>query len=220
MAFSPIRRRTIRLALAGGGAAMLIVAAGIAHGQKAPSSTKDATHPSAGAESAELMESFDAYDEPRLSPNATVTPGAYGAAWNHVLGMPVSSAKYSEMTTQPYNSDSLHYRDHNTSNSGGGAGFSAGRIAALATDPAHAGVVYAGAADGGVFRSTDDGGTWTPIADHLPALSVGSLAIAPDGSLWLGTGEATTAYENYLGTGVYRLANRWRDEVRLGIVTR
>ncbi|HJP79362.1 MAG TPA: hypothetical protein VJ914_34130 [Pseudonocardiaceae bacterium] len=205
MAFSPTRCRTARICIAGT-AAMLVVAAGIAHGQTA-TATQDGNHPDAGAESAELMSSFNAFDAPRLSPNATVTPGAYGAAWNHVLGMPVSPATYTEVTTQPFNSDSLHYRDHNASNSGGGAGFSAGRIAALATDPTHAGVVYAGAADGGVFRSTDDGGSWTPIADHLPALSVGSLAIAPDGSLWLGTGEATTAYENYLGTGVYRLAN-------------
>lgn len=204
MAFSPTRRRLLRLGAAGG-VAMVVVVGSIAHGQS--TSSQGGNHSVAGQDSAELMASFAAYDEPRLSPNATVTPGAYGAAWNHVLGMPVASATYHEVTTQPYNSDSLHYRDHGASNSGGGNGFAAGRIAALATDPTHPGVVYAGGADGGVFRSTDDGTTWTPIADHLPALAVGSLAVAPDGSLWLGTGEATTAYENYLGTGVYRLAD-------------
>lgn len=162
---------------------------------------------SAGDESSDLMNSLSAYGDPRLSPAGTVQPGAYGAAWNHITGMPVQTSTFSEVTTQPYNSDSLHFRDRAASNSGGGAGFSAGRIAALAVDPAHAGVIYAGAADGGVFRSTDDGGTWTPIADHLPALSAGSLTVMPDGSLWLGTGEATTAYENYVGSGVYRLAD-------------
>ena len=154
-----------------------------------------------------MLNSLSAYGDPRLSPNATVQPGAYGAAWNHIQSMPVLTRTFTEVTTQPYNSDSLHFRDHAASNSGGGAGFSTGRIAALAVDPTHPGVVYAGGADGGVFRSADDGATWTPIADSLPALSVGSLTVMPDGSLWLGTGEATTAYENYVGSGVYRLAN-------------
>ncbi|MFL6114808.1 MAG: WD40/YVTN/BNR-like repeat-containing protein, partial [Catenulispora sp.] len=155
----------------------------------------------------DLMASFAAFQDPRLSPSGAVTAGAYGAAWQHVQGMPVNPASYSEVTTQPLNSDPLHFRDRSASNSGGGAGFSAGRIAALAVDPTHSGVVYAGGADGGVFRSADDGATWTPIADHLPALSVGALAVAPDGALWLATGEATTAFDNFLGSGVYRLAN-------------
>ena len=161
----------------------------------------------AGDESNDLMNALNAYGDPRLSPAGTVQPGAYGAAWAHIQAMPVQQSTFSEVTTQPYNSDSLHYRDHAASNSGGGAGYSAGRISALAVDPNHPGVIYAGGADGGVFRSSDDGATWTPIADFLPALSVGSLTVMPDGSLWLGTGEATTAYENYVGSGVYRLAN-------------
>ncbi|MGA5822342.1 glycosyl hydrolase [Kitasatospora sp. NPDC094028] len=164
-------------------------------------------HRQAGEDSGELMDSMRSFNDPRVSPGGTITAGAYRAAWQHVLGMPVRQAAFTEATTQPYNGDALHYRDHNVSNGGTGGGYNTGRIAALATDPTHPGVVYAGGAGGGVFRSTDDGATWTPIADHLPSLSVGSLAVAADGALWLGTGEATTAFDNYLGTGVYRLAN-------------
>jgi hypothetical protein len=153
------------------------------------------------------MGALSAYGDPRLSPAGTVQPGAYGAAWTHIQNMPFDQGNFSEVTTQPYNADSLHFRDQAASNSGGGAGYSAGRIGAIAVDPNHANVIYAGGADGGVFRSVNDGATWTPIADHLPALSVGSVTAMPDGSLWLGTGEATTAFENYVGSGVYRLAN-------------
>lgn len=199
------RRPLARLALAA--TATLVVSAVAAWGNPAVAATDSGSGSDAGSESAELMAAMDAYNAPRLAPSAQVQPGAYGAAWQHVLGMPVARSTFTEVTNQPYNSDSVHFRDHSFSNSGGGAGFSAGRIAALATDPSHAGVVYAGGADGGVWRSTDDGGTWTPIADHLPSLSVGALAIAPDGSLWLGTGEATTSSDSYAGIGVYRLAN-------------
>ena len=42
-------------------------------------------------------------------------------------------------------------------------------------------------------RSGNNGTTWTPIADALPTLSVGGMGLAPDGTLWVATGEATPA---------------------------
>jgi BNR/Asp-box repeat len=208
------RRRPRRGAEGGGRAAFALVAAALLIAGTGPvaaygvdGDSGSGRHDVAGEESHELMESLDSFNEPRLSPSGQIAPGAYADAWAHVKNMPVASGSWSEVTTSPYNEDALHYRDQSASNSGGGAGHSAGRIAALATDPTHRGVVYAGAAGGGVFRSTDDGKTWTPIADRLPALSVGALAVAPDGALWLATGEATTASDNYLGSGVYRLAD-------------
>ncbi len=88
----------------------------------------------AGDESSDLMSSLSAFGDPRLSPAGSVQPGAYGAAGNHIVAMPVRSATFTEVTTQPFNADSLHFRDRAASNSGGGAGYSAGRIAALAVD--------------------------------------------------------------------------------------
>lgn len=197
-------RRGARVVFAACAAALLMAGTGpaIALGED-----DDSRHEAAGEESHELMESIGSFNDPRLSPSGQVQSGAYADAWAHVKKMPVAAAGWKEVTTSPYDEDALHYRDRSSSNSGGGAGHSAGRIAALATDPTHRGVVYAGAAGGGVFRSTDGGRTWTPIADGLPALSVGALAVAPDGALWLATGEATTASDNYLGSGVYRLTD-------------
>ena len=57
-----------------------------------------------------------------------------------------------------------------------------------------------------MFRSDNDGQTWTPMTDGMPALSTGDLRLAPDGALWFATGEANTGATAFLGTGVYRLA--------------
>jgi hypothetical protein len=45
------------------------------------------------------------------------------------------------------------------------------------------------------------------MTDGLPTLSVGDIRIAPDGALWLATGEANTGSTAFVGSGVYRLAN-------------
>ena len=91
--------------------------------------------PRSAEDSGELMESIDAFNDARVAPSGVVTPGAYDSAWQHVLGMPVNQASYTDVTTQPYDSDSPHFRDQSASNSGGGAGFSAVRIAALVFAP-------------------------------------------------------------------------------------
>src|SRR6185437_14641329 len=49
---------------------------------------------------------------------------------------------------------------------------------------------YAGAASGGVFKSTDGGTRWTPVFDQEPASAIGALAVAPSDPnvVWAGTG--------------------------------
>ena len=59
-----------------------------------------------------------------------------------------------------------------------------------------------------MWRSTDQGKTWTPVFDSMSTLSIGALAVDPvDGSLWVGTGEANISQDCYAGTGVYRSTN-------------
>jgi photosystem II stability/assembly factor-like uncharacterized protein len=67
----------------------------------------------------------------------------------------------------------------------------AGRMTAIAPHPTIAGTLYVGAAGGGVWKTTDGGGTWTPLTDDLSALSVGALAVAPSSPniIYLGSGE-------------------------------
>ncbi|MGZ4494614.1 MAG: WD40/YVTN/BNR-like repeat-containing protein, partial [Nocardioides sp.] len=163
-----------------------------------------------GDESHEAATAAEEYAQARTAPGI-VAPGAYTDAWKSLQGLTASAGSWTEETTKPYNSDDPNYREYYHSNSSAGSGFVSGRVTGLATLSGQGtggkDVVFAGGADGGVFRSLDGGTTWTPITSSLPTLSTGDLEIAPDGALWYATGEANTGGTSYVGTGVYRLTN-------------
>ena len=142
-----------------------------------------------GGESDEIMDSSEQYAAVRTAPGTSVSPAAFAAATAAAANGPsYRGGRWQEVTNQPYNSDALGYRDPVWSNSSGGAGLVAGRMTALAVDGT---TIYAGAAAGGVWRSTDGGAHWTPVFDQQNNLSIGALAVNPaDHSIWVGTGEA------------------------------
>lgn len=163
----------------------------------------DGGDPDGGNESDEIAEGADQFAEARTAPGV-VSPGAYGAAWDGLGALPETGGSWKNITDLPYDSDDPRYRDID-SNSSGGSGLVTGRMAAMAADDD--GYVYAGSAGGGVWRSRTGGGRWTPISDKLPTQATGSLALDGKGRLWLGTGEATTNADAYLGSGVYVLSD-------------
>ncbi len=97
-----------------------------------------------------------------------------------------------------------------SSNFGGWSfGKVAGRVPALAKDWVR-NILYAGSASGGVWKSTNDGASWTPIFDTAGTQTVGALAVDPlqPDTLWVGTGENTTYWcEDYFGIGLLRSAD-------------
>src|SRR5262252_4078176 len=56
---------------------------------------------------------------------------------------------------------------------------SSGRIAAVVGIPGDSNTYYAGAASGGVWKTTDGAKTFTPIFDDQPSQAIGALAVAP-----------------------------------------
>jgi hypothetical protein len=156
-----------------------------------------------GDEAIEALNAAAEYAQARLAPGL-VLPGAYSDAFTSLSTLPVASGTWAEVTNRPYDADDPRYRDPSFSNSSGGAGVVSGRVTGLAVAGT---TIFAGGADGGVFRSSNGGTTWTPITDNLPTLSVGDLRVAPDSALWLATGEGNTGSTAYVGSGVYRLVN-------------
>lgn len=84
-----------------------------------------------------------------------------------------------------------------------------GRVTAIAVHPNNSGTAYVGTAQGGVYRTTDGGATWTAIFDNAQTLAVGSIAIAPSqpSTVYVGTGEGNFGCDTFFGVGVYRIDN-------------
>jgi hypothetical protein len=181
------------------GAAALLAAALAA---PAPGAHSGGVRPQVGAagdESVAVDAALSERSAARTAPTGSVAPGANLAAYAAANALPVDSGSWAGVTSVPYNADDPRYADPYASNAGGGAGYVAGRIQGLAVG---GGAIYAGGAAGGVFRSTDNGASWTPISDGLPAMSVGYLALS-NGALWLATGDGTTGSGTYAGNGVW-----------------
>ncbi len=96
-----------------------------------------------------------------------------------------------------------------------------GRITDLVVDPTDANIVYAGAAEGGVLRTTDGGQSWTPLFDDQPSLAIGAVAIDPSDPsvVYAGTGEVNPGGGSvaYGGAGVFRSVDQGESWEPLGL---
>ena len=91
-----------------------------------------------------------------------------------------------------------------------------GRVTGLAIDPAQPDVVFMTAADGGVWKSTDFGGKFIPVADDLATMAMGSVTVDPSNSniVYVGTGEANFSADSYPGIGMVKSTdggNTWQQ---------
>jgi photosystem II stability/assembly factor-like uncharacterized protein len=93
------------------------------------------------------------------------------------------------------------------------------RVSAVAGVPGDPNTYYAGAASGGVWKSTDGGSHWKPIFDDQPAQSIGAIAIAPSDPnvVWVGTGEPFIRSNVSLGNGIYRSTDAGKTFAHVGL---
>ncbi len=93
-----------------------------------------------------------------------------------------------------------------------------GRIKALAIHPDDGDILYAGAAGGGVWKTTNGGRDWHPTMHDERSLAIGGLALAPSNPdvLYAATGEWTGDDDHPktpsgMGGGVYRTSDGARN---------
>jgi len=101
-----------------------------------------------------------------------------------------------------------------------GSAAMSGRIAAVAA--VHEGTrltVYAGAASGGVWKSTNGGTTFKAVFDKEPVQSIGAITIDPRNPkvIWVGTGESWMRNSVSVGTGVYKTTDGGGSWKQMGL---
>jgi photosystem II stability/assembly factor-like uncharacterized protein len=81
-----------------------------------------------------------------------------------------------------------------------------GRTRALVIHPQNPDIMYAGAAAGGVWKTTNGGKNWVPLSDALALMSVCSLVLDPTNPnvVYAGTGEGWNNIDQVRGGGIYK----------------
>ena len=93
------------------------------------------------------------------------------------------------------------------------------RVTDLVADASRADTVWAATATGGVWVSKDAGDTFEYAWNDRFTQSIGAIAQAPDGTLYVGTGEANPGGGSltFGGDGLYRSRDRGRTWERVGL---
>ena len=94
------------------------------------------------------------------------------------------------------------------------------RIASASGVPGDLNTYYAGAASGGIWKSTDGARSWTPIFDDQPVAAIGALAVSSSNHdiVWAGTGEAWAIRDSDLmGDGVYKSIDAGKTWQHMGL---
>ncbi len=164
------------------------------------------------SESQEIAERANFFVEQRAYPLKTLPENARIAAFNQTLTMrrplQVQAATWSLVGPAPMKNSYM----------GGVQVDVSGRVTALAPHPTDGNTIYLGAAQGGVWKTTDGGANWTPLTDNQASLAIGALAVAPGNGniVYAGTGEPNGGLDNYYGAGILKSVDGGATWNRLG----
>jgi photosystem II stability/assembly factor-like uncharacterized protein len=89
-------------------------------------------------------------------------------------------------------------------------------VAVLESDPT---TIYVASATGGVWKTTDNAITVTPVFDRQSVHSVGALGLfqGDPNVVWVGTGEATNRQSSGWGDGIYKSTDGGRTWANMGL---
>lgn len=97
-----------------------------------------------------------------------------------------------------------------------------GRVRSVVIHPTQPGTVFIGAASGGVWKTTDEGQSWTPTMDFENSCAMGALAIDPNNPdvLFAATGEMVGGSTFSIpGAGVYKTTDAGKTWNSVGLTT-
>jgi photosystem II stability/assembly factor-like uncharacterized protein len=100
----------------------------------------------------------------------------------------------------------------------GPAGMS-GRITAIDAVWSNPNVIYLGAASGGVWKTENNGSSWSPVFDEQPTQNIGAISIQQNNPniVWVGTGEGNPRNSINLGSGIYKSMDAGKTWKKMGL---
>ncbi|MEE4115370.1 MAG: hypothetical protein V2I37_04330 [Marinilabiliaceae bacterium] len=79
--------------------------------------------------------------------------------------------------------------------------------------------ILTASASGGVWKTTDEGESWSPVFEKEISSSIGDIAIAPSDKniIWVGTGESNIFRSSHAGCGIYKSTDGGKSFVHMGL---
>ncbi len=100
-----------------------------------------------------------------------------------------------------------------------GPAFASGRIADFAVNPSNPSEYYVGVASGHIWKTVNNGTTFTPVFDNHGAYAIGALRMDPNNTnvVWAGTGENNHQRALGYGNGVYKTEDGGKSWKNMGL---
>ena len=100
-----------------------------------------------------------------------------------------------------------------------GPAVASGRVMSIAVNPKNKNEYYVGVGSGGVWKTVNDGTTWTPVFDGEVSYSIGWVVLDPNDSsvVLVGTGESNSQRSVSYGDGIYRSEDGGKSWQNLGL---
>jgi len=100
-----------------------------------------------------------------------------------------------------------------------GPAWASGRIADFAVNPDNSKEYYVAVASGNVWKTTNNGTTWSPIFDNYGAYSIADVEIDPTNhnTIWVGTGENNHQRALGYGDGIYKSLDGGKSFKNMGV---
>lgn len=94
-----------------------------------------------------------------------------------------------------------------------------GRFVDVAVPELEPWTIYAATGSGGLWKSINNGQSWTPIFENQSVISIGDIAVAASNPniVYVGTGEANTSRSTYWGDGVYKSTDGGKTWANVGL---
>lgn len=99
-----------------------------------------------------------------------------------------------------------------------GPSIQSGRVADIDVSPSDPTHFYVAYASGGLWKTVNNGQSFTPLFDNEMVMTIGDIAVDwARNTIWVGTGEVNSSRSSYAGTGVFKSTDGGKTWKYLGL---